>query len=274
LITLALRGRWIGNREVEVGYDTLADDYSENWLTHLSAVTDLLLENVMTSGASRILDLGCGTGYSTQNLASRHPHASIIAQDISHGMLEVARSLCNAGNITLEQSDMLDFLKQQPDCSSDLILSAWAIGYSNPGKVLKESFRTLVPGGRFAYVVNLMNTLRPVYIAFRKTMQRHPDKLEALSVPRFPKTWDQMRSKAERIGFETNWSKQGKVKIAKASDTSLQWLSKTGILAGFDAMLPLSSDQDVARCFENYLREQKEDLAHHYIMAILEKPDE
>jgi len=51
----------------------------------------------------------------------------------------------------------------------------------------------------------------------------------------------------------------------------LPWLRQTGVLAGFDAMLPLSEEGPVTRLFEQVIAARAEPIRHHYIAAAAEK---
>lgn len=272
LAALAASRRWIGPTDVAESYDALAEAYEENWLRHLRPVTDRLLARTPLPAAGIVFDLGCGTGYTTGWLARQAPATRIQAQDLSRGMLNVASRNVRSEHVSFACNDMLDYLKGQAGGTAALIVSAWAIGYSRPWNILREAFRTLKPGGHFALVVNLLDTLRPVYVAFRKTMQRFPKKLRALSWPRFPASRQTFERKAAACGFELLWSEDGRQDVGATPSASLAWLLNTGILAGFDAMLPLGSDPEVAAFFEQTLRARVEPLEHHYLMALLRKP--
>jgi len=269
VIQLAGAGKWINSKNVAESYDALAPQYEQNWLNYLSPVTDHLLEQVPVIKTGRILDLGCGTGYSTAVLSQKNPTAEIRAQDISEQMLLIAKEQIPSVNFIC--NDMLDFMKKQPTASAKLVVSTWAIGYSNPQAIFKESSRVLLPGGRFAFVVNLKDTLRPVHIAFRKTMQQHPSKVRAVVWPRFPSSWKQLNRQALACGLNSTWNHAGEIEASHSNDISLEWLFNTGILAGFDAMLPFADDPELVDSFNRFLREQNEALKHHYIMAVLEK---
>lgn len=268
---LALRNRWIEQGEVANSYDRLAVDYEKSWLEHLRPVTYQLLERLPERIDGLVFDLGCGTGETTRQLAERYPHAAIRAQDISSGMLSEAQRFQDRPSINYSCGDMLLFLEQQSAESATIVLSAWAIGYSNPSAIIHEAFRVLKPGGRFAFVVNLMDTLRPVYIAFRKTMQRYPDKLETLARPRFPRSWKQVERQALAAGFKTEWHQEDRLPVCSARKAELSWLLNTGILAGFDSMLPLRQNPEVAQYFNDCLQAQSGMLEHHYMMAVFEK---
>lgn len=142
---LALTGRWLSANDVAASYDALADHYDANWLVHLCRTTDrlherlLALPNVVPPNM-RTIDIGCGSGYSTcflrQNLGG-----NITSVDISQNMLDQAATKIASNNAGIEFvcDDMLRFLQRQPNASADLIFSAWAIGYSVPGKIIAES---------------------------------------------------------------------------------------------------------------------------------------
>ncbi len=268
---LLVRCRWIGSRQVKASYDRIAPHYDANWLCRLRSVTDRLLTRLPEVPAGKILDLGCGTGYTTGALAARYPNAEIIAQDISDGMLAVARKNYAAKNVAFADGDMRGFLKNTPPASVQMIVSAWAIGYANPPAVLREARRVLCPGGVFAFVVNLRDSLYPLYIAFRRTMQHFPNELQALAFPRFPKSWQHLSRQAAACGLTALWHDEGYQPIAMAHEAGLPWLLRTGVLAGFDNMLPLQDKPHVADYFERCLREQAQPLRHHYIMGILQR---
>ncbi len=268
---LLVRCRWIGPRQVKASYDRIAPDYDANWLCRLRSVTDRLLAQLPDVPAGRIMDLGCGTGYTTGKLAARYPNAEIIAQDISDGMLAVARKNAAADNVVFAAGDMRDFLKTEQSARAQMIVSAWVIGYANPPAVLREARRVLCPGGVFAFVVNLRDSLYPVYIAFRRTMQRFPGELQALAFPRFPQSWQQFARQAAACGLKALWHAEGCQPVAAAHQASTPWLLRTGVLAGFDHMLPLQDQPHVADYFENCLHTQAQPLRHHYIMGILQR---
>ena len=101
---LALTGRWLTPDDVAASYDALAATYRDNWLTHLCRTTDrlheLLPDQLPANDSPQIIDLGCGTGYSTAYLAQKYPTANITAIDISAEMLNQAKETIAAGNVS------------------------------------------------------------------------------------------------------------------------------------------------------------------------------
>lgn len=64
-----------------------------------------LIQELNISGTERILDLGCGDGALTAQLAALTPHGTVIGIDASYGMIETAQSHV-AKNLSFEVRDI------------------------------------------------------------------------------------------------------------------------------------------------------------------------
>ncbi len=95
----------------------------------------------------RILDLGCGTGGSSQALDKRYKHAQIVSLDLAPNMLKQARkqkSWFNKQRFICGDAEALPLV----DNSVDLIFSSLTIQWCHDlDSVFKECFRVLKPGG-------------------------------------------------------------------------------------------------------------------------------
>ncbi|MCP3965346.1 MAG: class I SAM-dependent methyltransferase [Lentisphaerae bacterium] len=258
--------RWLNNSDFENGYDSLAEHYDSNWLIHLKSVTSQLLDGLPLETQGSILDLGCGTGYTTQWLEQNFPDNEIAAVDISSGMLDQAKKICQRSRFY--HDDMLDFMQSQPSNSAGMIVSGWAVGYSNLPKLLNECARVLTPGGRFAFVVNYADTLEPVFYAYKHCMAQFPGKVKKALNVHFPQNWQSLEKLLSLSCFTTEFKKEGCIAIAPPTGKSstLNWLLKTGTIAGFDKVLPLAEDNEIADFFEQKLRECPAPLEHQYII--------
>jgi len=238
VLRLLLGWRWLGRRDFAAGYDQVALHYDDAWLVHLTPVTDRVLAQIPSAPPGLILDLGCGTGYATHALLQREPNRQVLAVDISSGMLARARQRLDTVQVRFAEADMLEFLRSQPTGSAALIVSAWAMGYSDSRAVIREAGRVLAVGGVLAFVVNCADTLRPVYLAFRKCMARFPKYLRRLALPRFPRDWQCLDESLRKTGLAVLWHEDGNHLIRPAREGGgpvLPWLLKTGALAVTDA---------------------------------------
>ena len=262
---LALCGKWLTAADVAQGYDRAAPAYNEAWLRHLRPVTDRFLARLPDGLTGTILDLGCGTGYPTAQLAARNPAAVVLGVDISAGMLAQARETA-LPNTRFTCADMLEFAREAPSKTARMIVSTWALGYSHPARLFQECHRLLVPGGRLGFIVNYFDTLAPVFRAFQACMLRFPGQVRCAAWPRFPRNWPALEAQLRRAGFHLEWHEDGAEPITPPEGPLLPWLRQTGILAGFDAMLDLAGA--AGQWFEAELELGRSGMVHHYAAVI------
>ncbi len=77
----------------EARYDRIAEGYAEWWSpVHRPGTLGLLdeIEDAVTGGATRILDVGCGTGALATAIVRRWPGVRVTGVDLSTGMLAIA----------------------------------------------------------------------------------------------------------------------------------------------------------------------------------------
>jgi tRNA (cmo5U34)-methyltransferase len=98
--------------------------------------------------ATRILDLGAGTGETSSRCLAMHPGARVVAVDASPEMLEVAAGVLG-DRAELRVGRLEDPLPEGP---FELIVSALAVHHlDGPGKadLFRRIGECLAPGGRF-----------------------------------------------------------------------------------------------------------------------------
>ena len=144
---------------------------------------DRLLDQVVRAAsgatASRVLDLGAGTGETARRLLDAHPSATVIAVDASEDMLELAGRRAR-GTRRASLGRLEDPL---PEGTFDLVVSALAVHHLD-GAGKADLFRRvragLAPGGRFV-MADVVIPVRPVA---RPTpldpAQDRPDRLDDL----------------------------------------------------------------------------------------------
>ncbi len=109
----------------------------------------------------RILDAGCGTGFSTLKLAQANPKAEIVALELSEASLEIARERLGAqsthlASVRFLQADLQsDLLQRYPDLGHfDYIHCSGVIHHiPDPLLALQELRRLLAPAGIFYLMV-------------------------------------------------------------------------------------------------------------------------
>ncbi len=109
------------------------------------------LQDEVCSAASRlqprsILDLGAGTGVTSQRVLAAYPDARLIGIDESEAMLEHARRVIPAGDFRVARLE-----EPLPDGPFDLVISALAVHHlDGPGKagLFRRVAAAMTPGGR------------------------------------------------------------------------------------------------------------------------------
>jgi trans-aconitate 2-methyltransferase len=116
--------------------------------TQRSAPFDDLLELVNVRPNLRVVDLGCGTGELTRQLADSLPDSNVLGLDESPQMLERTQVYTRPG-LQFEQGNQTEL-----DGEWDLIFSNAALHWSeNHQELIHHLFRLLAPGGQIAVQV-------------------------------------------------------------------------------------------------------------------------
>jgi ABC-2 type transport system ATP-binding protein len=98
----------------------------------------------------RLVEFGCGTGFYTEVLARKAD--TVLATDISPGMLDVAKQRVNAPNVTFQAEDCQR--TSLPDGAFDTAFMSLVIHFTVPEHTVAEMYRILRPDGTLI-VVNL-----------------------------------------------------------------------------------------------------------------------
>jgi SAM-dependent methyltransferase len=112
-----------------------------------------LLRIAGIGGATRVLDLGCGWGSTTADIAERSD-VNVLGVDVSLTMVEQARA-----NLPEQLRDRVQFLQNSPDRidlpdrSVDIVFTQCAMMWmADVPRVLSECQRVLKPKGRLAMI--------------------------------------------------------------------------------------------------------------------------
>ncbi|EGU30081.1 malonyl-ACP O-methyltransferase BioC [Vibrio scophthalmi] len=113
----------------------------------------------------RILDVGCGTGYFSQQLRDRG--AEVVAFDLSRAMLQQAKNRCGEERVHYQQGDaeQLPFADNQFDYVFSSLALQWCQDLAVP---LREMRRVTKPGGQLLFSTLLDGSLRELKQAWAK----------------------------------------------------------------------------------------------------------
>jgi 2-polyprenyl-3-methyl-5-hydroxy-6-metoxy-1,4-benzoquinol methylase len=101
-----------------------------------------------------VLELGCGTGYFTRELA--RSGADIVAIDVSPDLLEIARANCSAPNVRYEIQNGYDL--GYPDAVFDSVVGSSVLHHLEIKAALREIHRVLKPAGTIWFTEpNMLN---------------------------------------------------------------------------------------------------------------------
>lgn len=118
----------------------------------LAPITDVLLQRAAPAAGEVVLDIGCGCGATSIELARKVvPGGRVLGIDVSAPMLQRARERAPAGlPIEFIMADATAF--RFPLAAADLLLSRFGVMFfAEPGKSFANMRRGLRPGGRLAF---------------------------------------------------------------------------------------------------------------------------
>jgi ubiquinone/menaquinone biosynthesis C-methylase UbiE len=150
------------NSSAAVTYDAITQYFlppNESW------VRQALIDSIQVQEPRRILDLGCGTGSTTLMLKQAFPKAQVIGLDLSPYMLVRAEHKAQSAGLDIiwrhGDGEKIPF----PEASFDLV-TASLLFHETPidisQKIMRSSFRLLVPGGQMLVLDGNQHTLRQV----------------------------------------------------------------------------------------------------------------
>jgi malonyl-CoA O-methyltransferase len=128
------------------------------------SVGEALVRQLAQKGSpSRVLDLGCGTGYFCSQLAQRFPAAQLVGLDLAEAMVRFARERTRAAAVNGDA-------EQLPLQTSvvDVVFSSLVIQWCDDlPRLFAELQRVLKPGGRLAFSTLGPATLHELKAAWR-----------------------------------------------------------------------------------------------------------
>jgi SAM-dependent methyltransferase len=140
-------------------FETIAEDYDRVRPGYPADLVDLACAGL--GRGSRVLEVGCGTGKLTRDLAQRG--FAVDAVDPGEGMVVVARRAAPEASFHVARFEDLDL----PPGAFDAACSATAFHWVDPRVGWAKVARLLRPGGTFALLTHTVDTTGPLHDEFR-----------------------------------------------------------------------------------------------------------
>lgn len=110
---------------------------------------DLIAERLQADPTKRVLEVGCGVGYNSRNLAARFSDIEFLGVDLSPNHVKSAtKEARSLGNVKFEQGDFHDLQLENDSFDTAFAVECLCQGTDWPGAVA-EVHRVLRPGGQF-----------------------------------------------------------------------------------------------------------------------------
>ncbi len=130
-------------------------DPMARWLMRELTFKRRLIEEADIAPASRVLDLGSGTGTLTILVKQMHPTADVVGIDGDPNILAISRAKAPQRHVDVRFDEGLASELPYPDASFDRVLSSLVFHHlttENKERTLREILRVLKPGGALLIV--------------------------------------------------------------------------------------------------------------------------
>jgi SAM-dependent methyltransferase len=171
----------------------------------------------------------------------------------------------------------VEYLKNQSSNQFDIVTNGWGLGYSKPYQIIKESYKVLKPGGKFAIIDNTLFSIKEPIWTVLVTAAEDPTMFQTMFNIRFLPTLGALKRRMKIVGFhiDTAW-KGSKTYYVKNGKQALQRLHNTGAFAGLEKCVYSDrKDEFNNRFIDNieqmYQTKKGIPITHRYIAAITTK---
>lgn len=173
----------------------------------------------------RILELGCGTGYLTEQLAVSFPNAEIIAIDFAESMIAVAKTRNHVESVTFRCEDIEHLTLSE---SFDVIISNATFQWLNDLQTtVKSLYRYLFEGGLLLFSTFGDQTFQELHTAFQNAKEEKNIQSSSSVGQRFV-TREQLKDVCESITGDVHVSETCYIEKFATVREFLQSIRKVG----------------------------------------------
>lgn len=231
-------------------YNAASTTYDDYFTRVMGGHSVALLDDVPLTPGAHVIELACGTGHLTQEIARRlNGDGTLMVVDKSPGMLEVAKQKVAATprlQVSFTEGDMDEFLQGQPAASADVIVVGWAICYSHPTRLLREVHRVLRPHGYVAVIETKGDALATLRKAMARVVIDDPSVLTSLLRVTLPRSERTLGRWFAHSGLQTVTLRSGVQPLpCRTAEDALEWIERSGAGAGFRDTFDATREQEV-----------------------------
>lgn len=263
----------VGAPELRAAYDRVHQVYDAFWLAEAARPIDALIGRMRWTGAERVFEAGCGTGYATALLAAKS--AQVVAADLSENMLKEARQrlqIEGRKNVRFAVGDALKLLETEG--KFDRVFSSWVLGYIPLEPFFAAAGRALRPGGELAFIVHKENSPREPLEIFGELVAEDPTVLLKRVAFDFPRDAAHLRSLLDgaRLSIAALWEGCVVFRYQSAGQV-LEHLLKSGAgTAFYDAIDPARQGAMTERFLQMLIQRKGStggfEVRHEYLAGI------
>lgn len=158
-------------------YPVTASDYDQLIAEGRMGQFLALIRELELRGDERVLDVGCGPGVSTLELAKQLPEGKAIGVDITYRMLEIARQRAKAHrlkNVKFLREDAMSL--SFPNESFDVVFSSYLLPWvPQVDQAISEMQRVLKVGGKIGIITAAPGCYDLFYKAIAALIERYRD---------------------------------------------------------------------------------------------------
>lgn len=248
------------------------DQYANVQKKMAQQLLSIMKKHYQKMSSIRILELGCGTGYLTEQLAVSFPNATITAIDFAESMIAVAKTRSYVESVTFRCEDIEHLTLSE---SFDVIISSATFQWLNDLQTTVNSLysRHLCEDGLLLFSTFGEQTFRELHIAFQSAKEER-NRQNAASVGQRFFTREQLQGLCESVTGDVHVSETCYIEKFTEVREFLQSIRKVGATnsnAESYCQIP-SIFRTMLRIYERDFTEEGGIVAtYHVLFAYIEK---